>query len=42
MLNRLASPGEAEKLTVADMKSRYWRLAAPPHPLPVPELGARS
>lgn len=27
MLQRLASRGDAEKVTLPDMKSRYWRLA---------------
>ena len=29
LLQRLARRGEVEKITVPDMKSRYWRLAAP-------------
>jgi hypothetical protein len=30
MLTRLARRGEAEKITVPNSKSRYWRLTAPP------------
>jgi hypothetical protein len=33
MLNRLAASGEAEKITRLDVKSLYWRLAAPPQVL---------
>jgi hypothetical protein len=40
MLNRLASAGKAEKMTVADVKSLYWRLAAPPQVLIAPKLDA--
>jgi hypothetical protein len=30
MLQRLARRGEAEKITLPDMRSRYWRLAGAP------------
>ena len=30
MLARLARRGDAERLTVPDLKSRYWRLSVPP------------
>jgi hypothetical protein len=42
MLTRLARRGEAEKITVADMKSRYWRLAAAPRTAPEPYAGTQA
>jgi hypothetical protein len=42
MLNRLAASGKAEKMTVPDVKSLYWRLAAPPQVLLAREPGGTS